>query len=287
MPISLGRNQYGKSECRVVRIYRDSPRHEIRDLNVSTALRGDFAAAHLDGDQRNVLPTDSQKNTAFAFAKQHGVGQIEDYALLLARHFVDDVEPVDGARVDVQEYAWERAAVNGAEHDHTWVRRGQEVRVARPGRGQRRAAAGRAGQRVRRPGPAEVHRLGVRRLPHRRVHDAGRDPRPGDGHLAGRPLAALTDLRRLGHLVRRRAADPGRAVRAGALAGTAADVVAHGTRRARGPPAAHRDQPVGARTSTTSWSTWRRSGWTNPGEVFIAADRPYGLIEATVTRDDT
>jgi urate oxidase len=27
-------------------------------------------------------------------------------------------------------------------------------------------------------------------------------------------------------------------------------------------------------------------GVENPGEVFIAADRPYGLIEATVTRDD-
>jgi urate oxidase len=27
-------------------------------------------------------------------------------------------------------------------------------------------------------------------------------------------------------------------------------------------------------------------GLENPGEVFIAADRPYGLIQATVTRDD-
>ena len=27
-------------------------------------------------------------------------------------------------------------------------------------------------------------------------------------------------------------------------------------------------------------------GRDNPGEVFFAADRPYGLIEATVTRDD-
>ena len=27
-------------------------------------------------------------------------------------------------------------------------------------------------------------------------------------------------------------------------------------------------------------------GVENPGEVFIAADRPYGLIEATVVRDD-
>ena len=27
-------------------------------------------------------------------------------------------------------------------------------------------------------------------------------------------------------------------------------------------------------------------GTDNPGEVFIAADRPYGLIEASVVRDD-
>jgi len=28
-------------------------------------------------------------------------------------------------------------------------------------------------------------------------------------------------------------------------------------------------------------------GVDNPGEVFVAADRPYGLIEATVERDDS
>ena len=65
-------NQYGKAENRVVRIVRDTPVHEIRDLNVSTSLRGDFAAAHITGDQSEVLPTDTQKNTAFAYAKIHG-----------------------------------------------------------------------------------------------------------------------------------------------------------------------------------------------------------------------
>ena len=39
MAIVLGSNQYGKAENRVVRIYRDTDRHEIVDLNVSTALR--------------------------------------------------------------------------------------------------------------------------------------------------------------------------------------------------------------------------------------------------------
>jgi urate oxidase len=128
--IILGKNQYGKAENRVVRIYRDAPRHEIHDINVSTCLRGDFTAAHLVGDQSDVLPTDTQKQTAYAYAKEKGLLSIEDYGLALARHFVHDVAPVQAARVEIDEYAWERAVVDGAEHDHTWLRKGQEVRTA-------------------------------------------------------------------------------------------------------------------------------------------------------------
>lgn len=129
MGIVLGPNQYGKAENRIVRIYRDQPRHQIRDVNVSTALWGDFGAAHLSGDQSRVLPTDTQKNTCFAYAKQKGIGAIEDYALTLGRHFVEDVESVHGARVEVEEYFWDRAVVDGHGHDHTWVRSGREVRT--------------------------------------------------------------------------------------------------------------------------------------------------------------
>jgi urate oxidase len=128
--IVLGNNQYGKAENRVVRIYRDNQRHEIHDVNVSTCLRGDFTAAHLVGDQGDVLPTDTQKQTAYAYAKEKGLLSIEDYGLALARHFVHDVEPVKGARIEIDEYAWERAIVDGTEHDYTWIRKGQEVRTA-------------------------------------------------------------------------------------------------------------------------------------------------------------
>jgi urate oxidase len=128
--IILGNNQYGKAENRVVRIYRDTPRHDIHDINVSTCLRGDFSAAHLAGDQSEVLPTDTQKQTAYAYAKEKGVLSIEEYGLALARHFVHDVAPVQGARIEIDEYAWERAVVDGVEHDHTWMRKGQEVRTA-------------------------------------------------------------------------------------------------------------------------------------------------------------
>src|SRR5918999_490860 len=125
MGIVLGANQYGKAENRLVRIYRETARHEIRDVTVSTALRGDFAAAHLHGDQAKVLPTDTQKNTAYAFAKEHGLREIEEYALTLARHFVQDVEPVRGARVCVTSCCSSRPARSSAASSRTSTRRCQ------------------------------------------------------------------------------------------------------------------------------------------------------------------
>jgi len=129
MAIILGDHQYGKAENRIVRIVRDTPRHEIRDVNVSTCMRGAFDAAHLTGDQGSVLPTDTQKQTAYAFAKTVGLASLERYAYALATHFVGDVEPIAEARIELEEFAWDRISVAGAEHDHTWVRNGQEVRT--------------------------------------------------------------------------------------------------------------------------------------------------------------
>jgi len=132
--IVLTGHQYGKAENRVVRFQRDNARHEIVDLNVSSVLRGDFADAYLTGDQTKVLPTDTQKNTIYAFSKkfgeEKGVTSVEQYAIELARHFVDETVPVTGSRIDVESYLWTRATVDGVEHDHTWTRTGSEVRTA-------------------------------------------------------------------------------------------------------------------------------------------------------------
>ncbi|WP_076260704.1 factor-independent urate hydroxylase [Intrasporangium flavum] len=130
MSIVLGPNQYGKAENRVVRITRDTARHEITDLNVSTSLRGDFDDAHVTGDQSKILPTDTQKNTAFAWAKKHGVASPEGYALALAQRFLDAAPAATAARIEVEQYAWDRIPVGGAGHDHAFVRRGGDVRTA-------------------------------------------------------------------------------------------------------------------------------------------------------------
>ncbi|MCW2698792.1 MAG: uox [Blastococcus sp.] len=129
MAIVLGPNQYGKAEVRVVAVDRSVSRHTLVDLNVSSSLRGDFAAAHTAGDNAHVLTTDAQKNTVFAFARD-GIDSPEAFALRLATHFARSFDWVTGARVEVESYGWERISVAGVEHDHSFRRAGGEVRTA-------------------------------------------------------------------------------------------------------------------------------------------------------------
>src|SRR3954471_2096055 len=129
MAIVLGPNQYGKAEVRVVAVDRSSPRHTLVDLNVSSSLPGDFTAAHTAGDNAHVLTTDTQKNTVFAFARA-GVGSPEEFGLRLARHFAGSYDWITGARVAVESYGWDRIPVGGAGHDQAFTRTGGEVRTA-------------------------------------------------------------------------------------------------------------------------------------------------------------
>ncbi|MEY9930456.1 urate oxidase [Catenulispora sp. GP43] len=125
MSIVLGDNRYGKAENQIVRITKEGPVHRIKDLTVSVALSGDLDATHLTGDNSGVLPTDTMKNTCFAFAQRHGAVEIEEYALLLARHFVDSQPSIGHARVAVEEHAWERIG----EGPHSFARTGGGTRT--------------------------------------------------------------------------------------------------------------------------------------------------------------
>lgn len=118
----LGVNQYGKAETHLVRVYRDGKRHELRDLLVSVALSGELEAVHVAGDNAAVLATDTQKNTVYAFAKEHGVGTPEAFAERLARHFLGGA--ITRARVEVREVEWARLA------DRAFVQSDRAARVA-------------------------------------------------------------------------------------------------------------------------------------------------------------
>ncbi|MFJ3880324.1 factor-independent urate hydroxylase [Streptomyces sp. NPDC090077] len=137
MATILGQNQYGKAENRVVKITRDGDTHHIKDLNVSVALSGDMDDVHYSGSNANVLPTDTTKNTVYAFAKEYGIESAEQFGIHLARWFVNSQEPIQRARIRIEEYGWDRIATSDAnskfigadEVNHSFVRKGMETRV--------------------------------------------------------------------------------------------------------------------------------------------------------------
>ena len=120
--------QHGKAECRLVKIDRLSEgrdaTHAVHDLNVTTQLRGDFATAYTEGDNAHVHATDTQKNTVYALAREHGVSTPEAFLLILAAHWRTQ-EWVSGTCFTAEQYTWDGLPANG----HSFVRSGQETRT--------------------------------------------------------------------------------------------------------------------------------------------------------------
>jgi urate oxidase len=278
MSIVLGSNQYGKAENRVVRIYRDTERHEIRDLNVSTSLRGAFEDAHITGDQTQVLPTDTQKNTAFAYAKLHGVTSPEDYALALGERLLEATPAAGSAQVRVEQYAWNRLG------QHAFSRKGGEVRtcVVTVGRSQTSVLSGLQDLVLLKSTGSEFKGF---------LRDEFTTLAEADDRILATSLvarwrhdsaavdwnASYDDVREV--LLSTFATTYSRALQETLfLMGSAVVDTLPGIAEIRfSAPNKHH--------FLVDFSGFEVAGLTNDGEVFVAADRPSGLIECQVLRD--
>lgn len=283
--IVLGSNQYGKAEVRVVKITRDTKRHEIEDLNVTSQLRGDFAAAHLEGNNAHVVATDTQKNTIYAFARD-GIGSPEAFLLRLGEHFTSSFDWVSGGRWETESYSWDRIQVAGKDHHHSFVRNGREVRTA---------VLVREG--------AAVHIIsGLRELTVLKSTQSGFTGYPKDKYTTlpettDRILATdvtarwrfnpaldagTFDFNRNYDDVRRLLLEGFAEKYSHALQQTLFDM---GTKvlEAHGEIDEIRFSMPNKHHFLVDLAPF---GLDNPNEVFFAADRPYGLIEATVLRED-
>ncbi|MEV6343954.1 factor-independent urate hydroxylase [Actinoplanes sp. NPDC051851] len=276
MAIVLGPNRYGKAETRLVRVHRDGDTHGLVDFNVSVALSGDLTATHLTGDNSGVLPTDTMKNTVYAFAKEHPVGEPEAFALLLGRHFVTTQGQVSSAKVTIESVAWERLG------PHSFQRRGDFTRTTV-------VTVTADGAQV----VSGVSGLVLLNTTASEFHGFVKDRYTTLPEATDRILATAVDAkwRHLGD-----DADWGASFEGAldglksAFAGTYSyslqqTLLAMGTR-----VLTTRPEIAEVRLALPNKHHYlvdlSAFDLTNENEVFIAGDRPYGLIEGTVTRDD-
>ncbi|MCS3795716.1 factor-independent urate hydroxylase [Niastella sp. OAS944] len=130
MSIKLGKNTYGKNAVNLSKIIRHPEYHEFRQISVNVVLEGDFETAHTRGDNTKILPTDTQKNTVYALAKEHFVSSIESFGLYLANYFVSNNRPVSQARIELTEHSWKRMHFEGKYHPHAYCSGGTEKHTA-------------------------------------------------------------------------------------------------------------------------------------------------------------
>ena len=126
----LARAAYGKSRIRLVEVLRGSDAHTLRDLTVAIRFEGDYDESYTVGDNSAVLPTDTMKNTVYALAARHHVGEPETFGLILARHFLDRNPRLERVRVDLTDHRWAPAVTDGREHGQAFVRQGPDARTS-------------------------------------------------------------------------------------------------------------------------------------------------------------
>src|SRR3990172_3607594 len=89
MGAELGPNRYGKAGIHVATVVRREDRHDVFDRVVDVRLEGDFEAAHIDGDNATVLPTDTMRGSVLALCKDRPDDEVEAFALRYTAYLLD------------------------------------------------------------------------------------------------------------------------------------------------------------------------------------------------------
>lgn len=131
--------RHGKSRVRVGRIWREpNGRHHFVEWNVSISLLSDCRPAYTRADNSDIVATDTMKNTVYVKAKEcQQPLSVEDFAILLGKHFTSFYPQVTAAIVNIVEKPWERIHIDGHPHNHGFKlgseKHSTEVTVKRSG----------------------------------------------------------------------------------------------------------------------------------------------------------
>jgi urate oxidase len=90
-------------------------------------LHGDFEASFTQGDNKEILPTDTMKNTIYSIARTSKAPTIEEFAIELGDYFLANNPQVLRTTIEIAEKAWERMLCDGASEPTTFRLCGPEV----------------------------------------------------------------------------------------------------------------------------------------------------------------
>ena len=117
--------QYGKARVRVMKLLKDGPVHTVKELTVKVMLDGPgYEASYRAADNSMVVPTDTVKNTINCLAFDQLGPETEEFALVLANHFLARYSQVTRVAIEIDERVWARETIDGEPHPHTFSQAG-------------------------------------------------------------------------------------------------------------------------------------------------------------------
>ncbi len=128
--VELAENRYGKTRVRLMKVTRKDGVREVYDWTVEVLLRGEFTAAHVEGDNRRILPTDTMKNMVYSIARRSSETTMEGYAKELTAVLLERNTPVDSATVGVRSALWKRLTIDGGPDPVNFMRGSGEQQTA-------------------------------------------------------------------------------------------------------------------------------------------------------------
>jgi urate oxidase len=126
---SLAENRYGKSRVRLVKVTRDETVHHVREWSVNVLIEGDYQDCFLTGDNSEVLPTDTMKNTVYSLARDSAAMCIEDFAKELIFHFLSTYAQATSVNIEIKEKLWRHLEFNGAIHSTGFQQQTSELQT--------------------------------------------------------------------------------------------------------------------------------------------------------------
>lgn len=119
--MKLLKNTYGKSRVRVLRVFKDGDRRDVREMTIKALTTGDYARHYIYADNSNAISTDTVKNVIHVVARENLDLGPELFCKAVAGKLLSSYPQAETATVEGLETKWTRLIVDGVGHSHSFT----------------------------------------------------------------------------------------------------------------------------------------------------------------------
>jgi len=128
--ITLADNSYGKSRVRLAKVKHYPDHRDFFEWTIEILLKGDFESCFVAGDNSQILPTDTMKNTVYSLARTSSAECMEEFGKELTAFLLDRNPQVSAAEAKLSEKPWQHLYTSGQPHPTTFVQSTSESQTA-------------------------------------------------------------------------------------------------------------------------------------------------------------